>query len=141
MQHTVVRWVLPRHLQWRFDAQSGNYDAYEGRRGSASTEGEDGELFPAEDGERMVGFAVGRSSTEARNERELLRGGTPERETAPSSRGPGSRGGGGSWRDRLVGRSGGGHGEIDSERRLSRELESGFRDSSESEEAGDDRRR
>ncbi|KAK5163572.1 uncharacterized protein LTR77_010521 [Saxophila tyrrhenica] len=140
VQHTLTRWILPRHLQWRFDTQTGNYVGYEGRRGSASTEGADEELFEAEEGERMVGFAVNRSGAEARSERELLSGGSPRTEQ-DSSRGQDSRGRGVSWRDRLVGRGEtGGYGELDSERRLSRELESGFRDSSESENTGDDRR-
>lgn len=86
----------------------------------------------------MVGFTAGRSSAEARNERELLSGGSPRAEPeAPRGRAAGI-----SWRDRLVGRGGGGgFGGGDSDRRLSRELESGFRDSSESEGGGDDRLR
>lgn len=113
---------------------------YEGRRGSTSTEGADEELFGEEEGERMVGFAVGRSGAEARSERELLSGGSPRTEPEPARRE--AHGRSVSWRDRLVGRGGGAvHGEIDSERRLSRELERGFRDSSESDEVGDDRLR
>lgn len=74
--------------------------------------------FGEEEGERMVGFDVSAS----RRER-LTRGGTWA-----------TVGG--------VGGSGGGREEIPSERRLSRDLEEGFRDSSEAdEEEGDDRRR
>lgn len=96
IKHAVIRWLLPRHLQYRFDLQSNGYDIY-ARRGSSS-ESEEGEDFAAEEGERMVGFDVGR---------------------AADGRGRAGR-------------------AMDSERRLSRELERGFRDSSESEE--DDRR-
>lgn len=92
----MIRWLLPRHLQYRFDLRSNGYDIHT-RRGSSS-ERDDGEEFAAEEGERMVGFDVGRTV---------------------DGRGRESRG-------------------IDSGRRLSRELERGFRDSSDSEE--DDRR-
>lgn len=93
VQRTVMRWILPRHLQYRFDLQNNGYDIYD-RRGSGSDD-EEGDLFGEDDGERMVGFDVARREREGRID---IRGGE-------------GRG-------------------MDSERRLSRELEAGFRDSS-----------
>lgn len=85
------------------------------RRGSDGTES----LFGAEEGESMVGFDV----EAARRDREGL------------GVGAGVLGGrpGGGLR--------GGEREMDSQRRLSRDLEEGFKDESEDEEGGDDRRR
>lgn len=84
-----------------------------GEDNGASSGSDSEELFGAEEGESMVGFSISRRRTE-------------------EARWP-VRGSDG----RVVGEV-----EIDSSRRLSRELEEGFRDESEDEESGgDDRRR
>ncbi|KAK3698990.1 hypothetical protein LTR37_016681 [Vermiconidia calcicola] len=107
LQHSVSRFLMPRYMHWRHDMSTEQED-WDGSRSSQSSGG-DADLFPEEEGERMIGFDVGR------------------RERLP------------------VRRAGGfveGEVEIDTQRRLSRELEEGFKDESESEsDGGDDRRR
>ncbi|KAK3067206.1 hypothetical protein LTR53_016061 [Teratosphaeriaceae sp. CCFEE 6253] len=105
--HTLSHYLLPNSLRW--SRRQG--DVVDGRRGSlsGSAGGEDQWVLEDDEGERMVGFGQDVSRFE---------------------RGRDERGG----RIRVVG---GPREEIDSQRRLSRDLEEGFKDDSESD--GDDR--
>ena len=99
-------------MRWRHETH------FDLSRGRYTVDDSEEELFGAEEGEVMVGFDLNRG-----------RGRLPVR--GENGRVVGEE-------DLLVGRGE----EMDSQRRLSRELEEGFKDSSEDEEGdGDDRRR